>query len=94
MLDAAPQIPFDKVHVAAYSPRPGTIAHRTLPDDVSDEVKQHRLQAIEILEARISTEINQAFVSGAPPHVVEKWRARLAEAEEALRRLEAEPASA
>ena len=25
---------FDKVHVAAYSPRPGTIAYRKMPDDV------------------------------------------------------------
>ena len=36
---------FDKVHVAAYSPRPGTIAHRTMTDDVPPEVKQQRLHA-------------------------------------------------
>jgi tRNA-2-methylthio-N6-dimethylallyladenosine synthase len=50
---------FDKVHVAAYSPRPGTIAHRKFADDVPADVKQERLHAIEQLEARVSFEINR-----------------------------------
>jgi tRNA-2-methylthio-N6-dimethylallyladenosine synthase len=49
---------FDKVHVAAYSPRPGTIAARKLEDDVAPEVKKARLHAVEELEERISTELN------------------------------------
>ena len=32
--DLLERLRFDKVHVAAYSPRPGTIAHRKLADDV------------------------------------------------------------
>ncbi|MPZ49335.1 MAG: tRNA (N6-isopentenyl adenosine(37)-C2)-methylthiotransferase MiaB [Dehalococcoidia bacterium] len=51
-------IRFDKVHVAAYSPRPGTIAFRQLEDDVPLEVKKARLHAIEELEARVSEAIN------------------------------------
>ncbi len=65
---------FDKVHVAAYSPRPGTIAHRTLPDDVPAEVKQERLQAVERLEARISFEINQRFLDSEQDVLVEHRR--------------------
>ncbi|MEK7216295.1 MAG: MiaB/RimO family radical SAM methylthiotransferase, partial [Chloroflexota bacterium] len=38
------EVRFDVVHVAAYSVRPGTIAARTLADDVPDEVKKARLQ--------------------------------------------------
>jgi tRNA-2-methylthio-N6-dimethylallyladenosine synthase len=49
---------FDKVHVAAYSPRPGTIAARKLADDVPPEVKKQRLHAVEELEERISSQLN------------------------------------
>jgi tRNA-2-methylthio-N6-dimethylallyladenosine synthase len=52
---------FDKVHVAAYSPRPGTIAYRKLEDDVPAEVKKHRLHAVEELERSISSEINRRY---------------------------------
>src|SRR3989304_4813946 len=55
---------FDKVHVAAYSPRPGTIAHRRLADHVPPEVKRERLQAVEALEAGISAALN-ARLQGA-----------------------------
>jgi tRNA-2-methylthio-N6-dimethylallyladenosine synthase len=49
---------FDVVHVAAYSPRPGTVAYRECPDNVSVEVKKERLNKIEELEATIAGEIN------------------------------------
>jgi tRNA-2-methylthio-N6-dimethylallyladenosine synthase len=52
------EVRFDKVHVAAYSPRPGTIAARRMEDDVPPEVKKERLHAIEELEERISTALN------------------------------------
>ena len=65
---------FDKVHVAAYSPRPGTIAYRTLADDVPDEVKQERLRALEQLEARVSFEINQQFLDSTQQVLVESRR--------------------
>jgi len=65
---------FDKVHVAAYSPRPGTIAHRTMEDDVPQEVKQERLRAVEQLETRISAEINQRFLDTEQEVLVESRR--------------------
>ena len=52
------EVRFDKVHVAMYSPRPGTIAARKMEDDVPPEVKKQRLQAVEEVEERISTELN------------------------------------
>ena len=72
--DLLERLRFDKVHVAAYSPRPGTIAHRTLADDVPADVKQQRLQAIEQLEARVSAEINRAFLDTEQQVLVEQRR--------------------
>jgi tRNA-2-methylthio-N6-dimethylallyladenosine synthase len=59
--DLLSEVRFDKVHVAAYSPRPGTIAYRKLDDDVPDDVKRERLHAIEELERGISSEINRHY---------------------------------
>jgi len=49
---------FDVVHVAAYSPRRGTIAWRKYEDEVLFEVKRERLHRIEQLQAGIAAEIN------------------------------------
>jgi tRNA-2-methylthio-N6-dimethylallyladenosine synthase len=49
---------FDVIHVAAYSPRPGTIAWREYQDDVPVEVKRERLNKIEELQAAVASEIN------------------------------------
>lgn len=52
------ELRFDVVHVAAYSPRPNTIARREYPDDVPPEAKKERLDKIEALQARIAGETN------------------------------------
>jgi tRNA-2-methylthio-N6-dimethylallyladenosine synthase len=70
--DLLADLRFDKVHVAAYSPRPGTIAWRRLPDDVPQEVKRERLRAVEELEARIAGEINRALLGRAVEVLVEE----------------------
>ncbi len=72
--DLLERLRFDKVHVAAYSPRPGTIAHRTMADDVPQEAKQERLHAIEQLEARVSFEINQQLLDTEQEVLVERGR--------------------
>jgi tRNA-2-methylthio-N6-dimethylallyladenosine synthase len=56
--DLLAELRFDKVHVAAYSPRPETIAWRTLTDDVPQQVKMERLHSIEELQERIAADIN------------------------------------
>lgn len=49
---------FDVVHVAAYSPRQGTLASRKYRDDVPAEVKKARLNRIEQSQEAIAAEIN------------------------------------
>jgi tRNA-2-methylthio-N6-dimethylallyladenosine synthase len=52
---------FDAVHIAAYSPRPGTIAARELRDDVPAAEKKRRLQVLESLQEGIAAEINSGL---------------------------------
>ena len=65
---------FDKVHVAAYSPRPGTIAWRKMPDDIPAEVKSERLHRVEEIEHRVSLELNRALVGTTQRVLVEGLR--------------------
>ena len=71
----------DKVHCAAYSSRPGTIASRTLEDDVPKEEKMRRLKQIDQLQEGILQEINSALVGQNTEVLVEgrrkgKWQGR------------------
>jgi tRNA-2-methylthio-N6-dimethylallyladenosine synthase len=71
---------FDMVHVAAYSPRPGTPAER-LPDDVPAEEKERRRRAVDALQERIVGEINAHLLGQTVEVLVEerhkgKWRGR------------------
>jgi len=52
------EIKFDTVHLAAYSPRPGTIAARDLVDDISADEKKRRLVIVEKLQEAILAGIN------------------------------------
>jgi tRNA-2-methylthio-N6-dimethylallyladenosine synthase len=66
---------FDKLHTAAYSTRPGTIASRTQEDDVPAEEKQRRLKIVDELQERISSEIN-AGLQGQTQRVLVEGRRR------------------
>ncbi len=63
---------FDVIHVAAYSPRPGTFAYRNQPDDVPTEVKRERLQVIEALHAASAGRINARLVGRSVEVLVER----------------------
>ena len=72
---------FDVVHVAAYSPRPGTIAGRKYEDNVPPEVKRERFNKIEQLQANIAAELNSAYRGKTVEVLVEgerkgKWYGR------------------
>ncbi|APV45195.1 tRNA-2-methylthio-N(6)-dimethylallyladenosine synthase [Dehalogenimonas formicexedens] len=74
-------IRFDAVHLAAYSPRPGTEAAEKFPDDVSREEKAGRLADLEALQTKLATEINSGLVGSVVEVLVEgegrdKWRGR------------------
>jgi tRNA-2-methylthio-N6-dimethylallyladenosine synthase len=57
-LSVIAEMRFDVVHVAAYSPRPGTAASREYQDDVPAEVKKERLNRIEELQTATASELN------------------------------------
>ncbi len=52
------ELNFDTVHIAAYSPRPGTFAARKLADDVPPAEKKRRVEHIEGLQEAIATAVN------------------------------------
>ena len=80
-LDLLEEERFDVVHAAAYSVRPGTIAARTLPDDVPPEVKKERLRRVEELQESIARDVNAPLLGQAIEVLAEKqaggrWESR------------------
>jgi tRNA-2-methylthio-N6-dimethylallyladenosine synthase len=74
------EIRFDKVHVAMYSPRPGTLSARW-PDDVPREEKRRRHRAVEELQERIARERNARYLGQVVEILVDgmargRWRGR------------------
>lgn len=53
------EVAFDAAYMFYYSERPGTLAARKYPDDVSIEVKTRRLEEIIALQNRLSLESNR-----------------------------------
>jgi tRNA-2-methylthio-N6-dimethylallyladenosine synthase len=75
------EVRFDTVHVAAYSPRPGTIASKKYKDNVPPELKKGRLNMVEALQANIAGEINSQLLGKILEVLVEgkkdaKWYGR------------------
>jgi len=66
------RVRFNVIHVAAYSPRPGTFAERRMEDDVPREVKRERLQSIERLHAASASEHNRPLLGGRVEVLVER----------------------
>ena len=80
-LDLLERIRFDIVHVAMYSPRPGTASARLWEDDVPPEEKKRRIHEVERVQARIAGEINASLVGTRQEVLVEgkrkgKWYGR------------------
>ena len=75
------ELRFDTVHIAAYSPRPGTIAAKELEDDIPAAEKRERLHIIEQLQESIAAEINAHLLDKTVEVLVErkkkgKWQGR------------------
>ena len=62
---------FDVVHVAMYSPRPGTVAALEMQDDIPREEKRRRLHEVEALQKRIATDINARYLGRTVDVLVE-----------------------
>jgi len=75
--DLLAELKLDVAHLARYSPRPGTVSERRMPDDVPDKEKWERFRALEDLQEKIVAEINARYL-GKPVEVLfeEKVRGR------------------
>ncbi|MCC6803000.1 MAG: tRNA (N6-isopentenyl adenosine(37)-C2)-methylthiotransferase MiaB [Anaerolineae bacterium] len=79
--DLLADLKLDKVHLARYSPRPNTVSDRRMVDDVPEDEKKRRLEALDELQARVVAEINSRWLGQTVPVLVEdehkgKWRGR------------------
>jgi len=79
--DLLSRLRFDTVHVAAYTPRPGTIAARKFEDNVPPAEKKQRLNKIEQLQETIAAEINRQLLGKTVEVLVggkkkDKWHGR------------------
>jgi tRNA-2-methylthio-N6-dimethylallyladenosine synthase len=80
-VDLLSGIKFDTVHVAAYSPRAGTVAARQFEDNIPLLEKRERLNKIEQLQEKIAAEINAHLLGETVEILVEgkakgKWYGR------------------
>lgn len=80
-LDLIRELKFDKVHCAAYSTRPGTIADRTMVDDVPQDEKSRRLKEVDSVQEDILRHINSELVGNELEVLVEgqkngRWQSR------------------
>jgi len=80
-VDLLGELRFDTVHVAAYSPRPGTVASREFEDSIPPAEKKERLNKIEQLQESIAAEINARLSGRIVEVLVEgakggKWQGR------------------
>ena len=79
--DVLADLKLDKVHLARYSPRPGTVSERRMADDVPEAEKVRRHQLLEQLQEKVCTEINHRYLGEIVEVLVEdehkgKWRGR------------------
>ena len=71
-VDLLERLQFDVIHVAAYSPRPGTYAYRRLEDDVPREVKKERLHVVERIHASSAAMRNGTLLGARAEVLVER----------------------
>jgi tRNA-2-methylthio-N6-dimethylallyladenosine synthase len=79
--DLLAELKLDVTHLARYSPRPGTVAERRMPDDVPEAEKVRRFRALEDLQAQVQAVINTRYAGQTVEVLVEgehkgKWKGR------------------
>ena len=80
-LDLVNDLEFDKVHIAAYSTRPGTYAQRNLNDDISLDEKKERLRELEETQKIVSARNNSKLMGQVVEVLVDgkkdgQWKGR------------------
>ena len=79
--DLLAELKLDVAHLARYSVRPGTVAARRMPDDVSEEEKMRRFRLLEELQEQIVGEINARYLNQTvevlfEEKVKQRWKGR------------------
>lgn len=79
--DLLSELRLDKAHLAMYSPRPGTVSARRMPDDVSATEKKRRWDALDAIQREVLAEINGRSLGETVEVLVEenhkgRWRGR------------------
>ena len=80
-LDILAELKMDVCHSAMYSPRPGTVSAKVMPDDVPAKEKKRRLDAVNRLQEEIVAEINSQYLDQTVEVLVEenrkgRWKGR------------------
>ena len=80
-VDLLADLKLDVAHLARYSPRPGTVAERRMPDDVPDDEKWRRFRLLEDLQEKILSQKHAAYPGRTVPILFEdkvkkRWRGR------------------
>ena len=70
------EVGFDSAFMFKYSERPGTHAHKHLPDNISEEEKVRRLNEIIALQTQLSLECNQREIGKTVEVLVEGYSKR------------------
>ena len=70
------EVGFDSAFMFKYSERPGTYAHKHLPDNISEEEKVRRLNEIIALQTQLSLESNQREIGKTVEVLVEGFSKR------------------
>ncbi len=73
-VDILTELRLDKIHLARYSPRPGTVSARRMADDVPDAEKRRRFQVVETLQKEISHEKMRDYLDQVVEVLVEDQR--------------------
>ena len=79
--DLLSQLKFDKVHIAKYSARAGTVSARRMVDDVPAKEKERRRKVLDDIQATVLSDINRQLLGARVEVLVEgfqrdKWRGR------------------
>jgi tRNA-2-methylthio-N6-dimethylallyladenosine synthase len=79
--DLLDELRLDKIHLARYSARPGTVSARRMEDDVPEDVKRARFHAIDDLQRVVSLEKTEPYLGKVVEVLVEslhkdRWRGR------------------
>jgi len=80
--DILAELRLDKIHLARYSPRPGTVSDRRMVDDIPEEEKRRRYELIDELHREISQEKMRHWLGQTVEVLVEekqkgRWRGRI-----------------